>query len=335
MAAPSVSSISPTAGPIGGGTVVTILGANFTGVVAVTFGATPAASYLVNTANQITATTPAHSAGSALVTVRTASGSSGQPVFFSFQVPAVPLVTGIAPGNGPAPGGTTVVLTGTRFTGATAVRFGAAPAAAFTLDTATRITATTPAIAPGVVLVTVTTPDGTSNGVPFFYLGAPVVSTLSPAQGPRAGGNTVVISGCNLAVVTGVRFGSVSATFTVDSDTQITAVAPPGTGVALVTALSPGGTSAAAYYSYLPAPVVTGLAPAQGPESGGNEVTVTGSGLGLALVVTFGAVPVSFVAYSDALLGAVAPPGTGVVPVVVTTPGGPSAGAPYTYVSPP
>ncbi|WP_217999341.1 IPT/TIG domain-containing protein, partial [Nocardia exalbida] len=60
--------------------------------------------------------------------------------------------------------GTTVVLTGTNLTGATAVSFGATPATSFTVDSATQITAVTPA-GTGTVLVTATTAGGTSNGV--------------------------------------------------------------------------------------------------------------------------------------------------------------------------
>jgi len=55
-----------------------------------------------------------------------------------------------------------VILSGSDFTGATAVRFGAVQATGFTVDSATRITATAPAGSPGTVAVSVTTPEGTS-----------------------------------------------------------------------------------------------------------------------------------------------------------------------------
>lgn len=54
------------------------------------------------------------------------------------------------------------------------------------------------------------------------------VSALSSAFGPPAGGNTLLITGDNLGAATDVTFGGVSASFTVDSNTQITAVAPAG-----------------------------------------------------------------------------------------------------------
>lgn len=53
----------------------------------------------------------------------------------------------------------------------------------------------------------------------------PTIASISPAEGSIKGAN-VVIAGANFASVTGVSFGSVPATFTVDSEGQITAVAP-------------------------------------------------------------------------------------------------------------
>jgi photosystem II stability/assembly factor-like uncharacterized protein len=69
-------------------------------------------------------------------------------------------VTGLAPTSGPTQGGTSVVITGTSFTGATAVTFGATAATGYTVDSATQITATSPAASSGTVDVTVTTPGG-------------------------------------------------------------------------------------------------------------------------------------------------------------------------------
>ena len=48
MAAPTVTGISPLAGPLAGGTTVTITGTGFTGATAVDFGTMPATSFTVN-----------------------------------------------------------------------------------------------------------------------------------------------------------------------------------------------------------------------------------------------------------------------------------------------
>jgi large repetitive protein len=74
--APAVSGISPSAGPTSGGTTVTITGTNLTSATVVDFGATAATGVTVNSATSITATAPAHAAGTVDVTVTTAGGTS-------------------------------------------------------------------------------------------------------------------------------------------------------------------------------------------------------------------------------------------------------------------
>ena len=56
------------------------------------------------------------------VTVTTSNGTGTSAGTFTF-LPA-PTVSGLAPTSGPQSGGTSVVITGTGFTGATAVTFG-------------------------------------------------------------------------------------------------------------------------------------------------------------------------------------------------------------------
>jgi hypothetical protein len=76
---------------------------------------------------------------------------------------------------------------------------------------------------------------------------APAVTSVGSASGSIAGGTTVTITGTNLGGASAVKFGSTPATgFTVDSDTQITAVAPPSSipGPVDVTVTTLAGTSA-------------------------------------------------------------------------------------------
>ncbi|MGD0533810.1 MAG: PKD domain-containing protein, partial [Methanoregula sp.] len=65
----------------------------------------------------------------------------------------------------------------------------------------------------------------------------PTVTGISPASGPTAGGTVVTITGTNFNYPPiAVNFGSNSATdVTINSDTQITATAPAGTGIVDVT----------------------------------------------------------------------------------------------------
>ncbi|MFR9749661.1 beta strand repeat-containing protein [Nocardia sp. 004] len=326
---PTLTAIVPTSGPATGGTVVVLTGTNLTGTTAVTFGATPATSFTVNSATQITAIAPA-GAGTVAVTVTTAAGTSNA---LGYTYIAVPTILALSPATGPATGGNAVIITGTGFTGATAVTFGATPAAGFTVDSATQITAIAPAGGPGAVGVTVTTPGGTSGAALYTYLAAPTITTLLPAVGPEAGGNAVVILGSGFTGATAVTFGATPAAFIVDSPTQITVTAPPGVGLVGVTVTTPGGTGGPALYTYLAVPAITTLFPISGPEAGGTVVIITGTGFTGATAVTFGATPAAgFTVDSATQITATAPPGVGAVGVTVTTPGGTSGPVVYTYI---
>jgi hypothetical protein len=70
------------------------------------------------------------------------------------------------------------------------------------------------------------------------------VTSLDPSFGPNAGGSQLTISGSGFTGATGVSFGTAQATsFSVDSDSKITAVTPAGSGAVAVTVTTPGGTS--------------------------------------------------------------------------------------------
>ncbi|MEU8569589.1 IPT/TIG domain-containing protein [Streptomyces pathocidini] len=333
VSAPVITSISPISGPLAGGNTVTITGTGFTSATAVSFGGTPATSFTVNSATQITATAPAHAAGSVNLTV-TGPGGTSNAVVYTYV--GAPVLTSLVPNSGPAAGGNTVTINGTGFTGASAVNFGPNPATSFTIVSPTQITATAPA-GSGTVNVTVVGPGGTSNALPYTYVNAPVITSIFPTSGPLAGGNTVTITGTGFTSATAVSFGGTPATFIVNSATQITATAPAhAAGAVNVTVTSPGGTSNAVPYTYVAAPTITSISPPSGPTSGGNTVTITGTGFGGATAVTFGPNPAtSFTIVSPTQITATAPAGTGSVNVTVTGPGGTSNAVPYTYVGAP
>ncbi|MFJ1975402.1 IPT/TIG domain-containing protein [Streptomyces sp. NPDC087903] len=337
--APTVSTVSPTQGPTTGGTTVTITGAGLTGATAVRFGSTPAASYTVNSSTQITAVAPAHSAGSAPVTVVSPTGTSNSAPY-TFITAVLPTITAVTPPNGPTSGGTTLTLTGTGLTGATAVSFNGTPASSFTVNSATLITAVTPSGSAGAAEVTVTTPSGQSAASPgayFFYAAPPVLHSATPSSSPTAGGPTVTLTGSNLLNASAVLFGPTNAvTYTVVSDTQINATVPGGTGAAQITVVTPGGTSNPLPFAYVAPPTLTAVVPANGPTSWGTVVTLTGTGFSTASAVRFAMSAVAFTVVSDTRITATVPGGAaGAVTVTVTTQGGTSTGLTYTRVAEP
>jgi len=87
---PTISGVSPTTGPIGGGTVVTITGTNFQNSATVTFAGVAATSATVNSSTQIAATTPAHAAGTAAVNVTNPDAQSATlPGAFTYTSGAI------------------------------------------------------------------------------------------------------------------------------------------------------------------------------------------------------------------------------------------------------
>src|SRR5205814_402873 len=120
------------------GTSVTITGTNFTGATAVKFGSTNATSFKVNSPASITATAPAGS-GMVDVTVTTSAGTTatGSADQFTYIAEPKPTVTKVKPPKGRAAGGTTVTITGTNLTGATAVKFGSTNATSFVVQSET------------------------------------------------------------------------------------------------------------------------------------------------------------------------------------------------------
>ncbi|WP_433289054.1 IPT/TIG domain-containing protein [Pseudonocardia sp. CA-142604] len=75
VVAPTVTAIDPVSGPTAGGTGVTITGTGLTTTNSVTFGGTPA-SFVVISATEVSATTPAGAAGAVDVVVTTTGGSA-------------------------------------------------------------------------------------------------------------------------------------------------------------------------------------------------------------------------------------------------------------------
>ncbi|QHB73091.1 IPT/TIG domain-containing protein [Stenotrophomonas sp. 364] len=343
-AAPTVTSVSPTAGPPGGGNTLLITGTGFTGATAVTFGGQAALGYAVDSATQIRAEAPAGS-GTVNVRVTTAGGTSATSAANQYSYAAAPVITAVSPTSGPGAGGTTVILTGSNFSGATAVTFGANAATGYTVNSATQITATAPA-GTGTVDIRVTTAGGTSAtsaADQFTYVSAPTVTSVSPTAGPPGGGNTLLITGTGFTGATAVTFGGQAALgYAVDSATQIRAEAPAGSGTVNVRVTTAGGTSAtsaANQYSYAAAPVITAVSPTSGPGAGGTTVILTGSNFSGATAVTFGAnAATGYTVNSATQITATAPAGTGTVDIRVTTVGGTSATSAadqFTYVSAP
>jgi hypothetical protein len=152
-------------------------------------------------------------------------------------------ITGFNPTSGGV--GTSVVITGTNFGGATAVRFNGT-GASYIVDSATQITATVPTGAT-TGAIAVTTPGGTATSSSSFtviLIPGPTITSFSPPSGSV--GKTVKINGTNFTGATSVRFNGVSASFTVKSSTVINAIVPAGATTGKISVVSPSGAATSA-----------------------------------------------------------------------------------------
>jgi len=161
--------------------------------------------------------------------------------------PPAPVVRAVSPASGPTAGGTAVTISGSGFNGPLIVSFGGV-GTSFHVVSDTQINAVSPGHAAGVYDVLVDGYAGGSAATPadhFRYFDPPLVTAISPTMGSTAGGTVVTITGTNLDGAGSVLFGTAAAGYTVNSSTQLTAVAPAHSrGTVDVSVTTPGGTSA-------------------------------------------------------------------------------------------
>ncbi len=184
---------------------------------------------------------------------------------------AAPTISGFSPSSGSV--GTSVTITGTGFTGATAVAFNGT-STSFTISRSTRIKAIVPSGA-RTGPITVTTPSGTATRSGFTVTGsAPTIGSFSPSSGSV--GTSVTITGTGFAGATAVAFNGSSASFSVNSSTRISATVPSGAGTGPITVNGPGG-SATGVGSFTVTPAAR-LAYRYMTNSGSDPATVAANG---------------------------------------------------------
>jgi hypothetical protein len=344
-ATPTFVSIVPSGGPTAGGNTVTINGTNFVpSYTTVTFGGVSAANVVVaGNGLSLTCVAPARPASTVTVVIGTPAGF----VTTNYTYVSGPTVTSISPAHGPVTGTQSVTIGGTGFlAGQTSVTIGGIAATAVNVTSTISLTCTRPAGSiQDAVDVAVTTPGGTGTLVDGYnYWNVPTLASTSPAAGNVAGGNTITLTGTNfVAGQTSVTIRGVTAgNPQVSSLTTMTCVVPGPTtaGPAAVVVTTPGGDSVQAVnYQYMNAPTLSGLNPTNGPDDGGQVVTLTGTNFVVgATTVNFGAFTLPATVDVGLTTATVtSPDGTGLngVNVTVTTSGGTSGAQTYTYLANP
>jgi hypothetical protein len=243
---PYVTEVRPEEGDVTGGRPVKVLGTGFTGATEVSFGGAPA-KFEVNSSEAISVTTPAGNDHVVDVRVTTPEGTS--PVVpedhYVYTTPYIE-ISGVKPSTGAAAGGIPVAISGLGFYGVTGVDFGGVLSESFTVNSPFSITATVPAHTVGRTKITVLTSFGPSlpeycprnkarreancSYRDFYRYKAPSVDSISPANGPVAGGTPITITGHGFAVGesgTEVLFGKkLAKSVSCSSESTCTAVTP-------------------------------------------------------------------------------------------------------------
>jgi len=153
-----------------------------------------------------------------------AGTSYGSQVSFTTNPPA-PTVSSFTPTS--ASNGTTVTITGTNFTGATAVSFGSTAATSFNVASATSITAVVAAGTSG--SVSVTTPGGTITSAGFTFTKINQTVTFGALSAVTYGASSFTVS------ATGGASGN-AVTFTSSAPTVATCTGVNGTTVTIIKA---------------------------------------------------------------------------------------------------
>jgi hypothetical protein len=163
VAKPSVSSVSPNAGPKAGGQTVTVRGTGFRNGATVKFGSTPGTHVTVVTGAKLTVKTPRHAAGQVDVTVHTGGGTSATSSKDHYTFDKRPKVTNVTPSSGSKKGGDKVTVDGKGFLKGAKVKFGGTAGKSVHVVSSTKLEVTSPKHSKGTVDVHVTTAGGTSK----------------------------------------------------------------------------------------------------------------------------------------------------------------------------
>ncbi|HEY1199708.1 MAG TPA: IPT/TIG domain-containing protein, partial [Niastella sp.] len=311
---PSITSFTPVNGTTG--TIVAIKGSFFTGATAVTIGGTAASSFTVVSDGVINAVVAAGTSSGA-ISVTTAGGTASLGGFTYVAPNLQPIINSFTPTSGSS--ATTITIKGLNFTGATVVSIGGTATSSFTVVSDSTITAVV-AAGTNSGAVSVTTGNGTASLNGFTYVApnlTPHISSFTPTSGTA--GTIITIKGVNFTGAMGVNIGGTAASsFTVVSDSTITAVLAAGTTSGAVSVTTGGGTASLGGFTYVVPdlkPHISYFTPTSG--STGTVVTIKGSNFANVTAVSFGGTSAASFTVTDSIITAEVGSGaTGVVNVI-------------------
>lgn len=178
----------------------------------------------------------------------------------------------------------------------------------------------------------ISTNAATTNGILLRVnlAPAPIITNVTPNS--AAVGSNITITGTNFLPGLSVAIGGVPATVVTSTATSVTCQMPFGAPCATTLVVTnPDGQSATRPFN--PNPTITNTVFGSGAAAGGAQYVIIGTGFAAPMSVTIGGNPATIVSNSATSIIMTTPPGvTGPATVVVTTPGGCSVTATYTYL---
>ncbi len=283
---PTGTTVSPTSGPMLGGTTITLNGTNFYPGATVTVDSIACNTVNVSNSTTLTCVTPAGTAGAKAIVVTNPDGQSATAAG-TFTYISPPTLTSVNFNRGALAGGVGITLTGTDFAGVTSVTIDGNACTGPITVSSTSVTCTTPAGTAGSKNIILTNSDAQTSTLTngYTYAAAPSVTSTSPSVGTTLGGITVEVNGTGFD---NVSPGTPSITFDgtncpsviVVSATKLTCIPAAHVAAAVTVAVTNQDTQSgnlAAAYTYSITPAITTISPNSGTILGGNNITITGT----------------------------------------------------------
>jgi IPT/TIG domain/Tyrosine-protein kinase ephrin type A/B receptor-like len=335
---PSVSSVTSATALSQGGFIITVTGNNF----GVGTGTVTVAGKLCNTTSyshtQIQCAAPAGGGAGQIVRI-TVGGQVDSASTFSY---AAPTLISVTPDHGPIAGGNNITVYGTSFTASSATLTVAGKECIKKFQNHTHIVCEVPSGTGQDVIVQMTATSQQSNTLVYDY-DVPVITAVTPSNGPTAGGTTITIDGSDLGEEAVLTIGGLSCPLTADpqTNTRKKCALPIGSGRNKVVSASVlGEVSNLNFLFNYDVPNITSITPSNGPTSGTLDsfaITVAGSSFGATGLVTVNGKTCSptGAGHSHSSVECLLPEGSGgTVPVVVSVDGQVSESRSFVYDSP-
>lgn len=291
-AKPVISSVSPSSGPMAGGTTISVKGSYFKSGAKVSWGETDIPAYTFVSSGEIRLKAPSWAKPETIdLKIVNPDGKEAEAKnAFQYLAPPDPILSSISPVSGLISGGTKITINGTNLPNDVKVYFDNQEVVPDSV-TATKVMVTSPKwAAPEKVDIRIQTVTGfrATLADAFEYLPlpkppAPVISSLSPSKGAVVGGNTVTINGSNFVNGLKLYFDEQELSYTFVSSSAIRIKAPAWTTAESVDVkiINPDTQVAERNdgYTYepLPGPRLDSVSPKVGPIAGGTLVKLTGS----------------------------------------------------------